>query len=174
VKQVLVLVIFTLLYFAARIPVYPEKMLGEDGSHAAIFLKQPRAPLLLLEGRVGGKDIFAQVSHPVPTFLLLEVLGSLTPLPALARSLSPFWVTTWSRVGCSLYQLLAFLLLLVVIFRNAAFGNGRLEPISLVLVFVFSLAPIAGEAGIISGCSFWPVCLRAWEKMSGALCSGWP
>jgi len=143
VKKLLILFLFIVVYFAARIPMYPQKMRGEDGGFAAIPTKLPTLPKYMITARVENKDIFSHINHPALNYEILKIVGVVTPLSSKWTQLSPYWLTTWCRVCFSLYELVFFLALLCLLLFSSSFPSRSIKNWTLVTLFIYAISPLA-------------------------------
>ncbi len=139
----LFLIVFTLLFFLVRRPVYSTNLVGEDGIFADIFVNQPAGPDYLQLGRVNGKEIYAGSWHPALNYEILRGAGFLAGQLIDFSTLTDFQ-TTWVLRSCfSLFQLLIWLLFIIAILvsgKNVAESNRW---IVLAAIILASMAPIA-------------------------------
>jgi hypothetical protein len=143
-KFIIAFLIFTLVYFAFRIPSYPIKAEGEDGNFIALIMMQPKVPDYLNIARIDGVDIFLLPIHPALNYELIRQASKLLNVPGHVAGLPPFWVTTACRFVYSLFEYVAFALFFSILFlKKELFQDKKSRNAGLAALVIFSISPLA-------------------------------
>lgn len=144
---IVVLVLFTLLFFLVRIPLFSLGWDGNDGSghDADIFVHQPSKPNYLLFARFGGKEVYESAwGHPGPPYAMFGALGKITGFLVNYERLSNGAIIALLKTVASLFQLAIWYPLLVLIARCGGMNSsGPVRFSNYFGVGALALSPIA-------------------------------
>jgi hypothetical protein len=142
---ILLLVIFTVLFFIVRIPLLHEPLGFEEGIFADLIVNRPPGPLYELAGRIDGENIYSYISHPAIPYELLR-LGGYISQHFLTRDvyLNDAAVTPRLRIICSSYQFIFGIVLLLFAF----YGRSVYGIWPTVLIFAAMLSPLAIKTSV--------------------------
>jgi len=119
-KNAAILSIFVVAYFFIRAPYFSQKLTGDEGLIAYIFLNHPTGPNYGLYGRIDGREILGPLQHPALPYRAISGVGALIRRFIDLRQIPEVQRTVIMRVILSLFQLgvWALMLLLVLLKRS--------------------------------------------------------
>ncbi len=98
------LLIFTALYFFARLIFYPLILRGEEGIFAEIFLYQPSGPNYSQMGRLEGVTLYMIIEHPALIYEVLRYWGMFWGGLIDYSRWPELWTTVLTRFAYSLFE----------------------------------------------------------------------
>lgn len=143
-EPVLVLLLFSFLFFLVRAPLFSLGWDGQDGSghDADIFIHQPAKPNYLLFGRLNGKEIYFNASgHPGPLYAMYGAMGRILQHAVNYDALSNLQIIRMLKIIASLFQLAIWFPLLWLIARSLSNRTARIIGYS--AISALALSPIA-------------------------------
>ncbi len=75
--KIVFLLVFTVCYWACRIPLIHEPLFFEEGTFAELIVHQPVGPYYNLGGRIDGQNVYGKMSHPAGPYEMLRLAGKL-------------------------------------------------------------------------------------------------
>jgi hypothetical protein len=146
-ETLLVLAVFSLLFFAARLPLFSMGWDGQDanGHDADMFVHQPVKPDYFLLARLGGKDIYLPtLGHPAPIYAMYVLMGKIGAQAIDYRTLSDHHIIVMLKIIAALFQLAIWLPLLWLIARSCPERTAR--GLGYFAILAYALSPIAIQA----------------------------
>ena len=146
INKYTLILFFSVFYFTVRAPFFN---MGWDGSDANgldvdMFVNHPQKPNYLLIARMNGSDIYAPAfGHPAPMYGMFISMGYVLQKFENYHNLSDAQIIYRAKVIASIFQLLIFVLLLLIIFKDE---KRNISPRKLLLylgIFLVSLTPLA-------------------------------
>ena len=136
----LLLFLFIIFYVVVRKPYYSSRLIGEEGIFADIFINQPPGPNYVQIGRVDGKEIYTNPSHPALLYETIALAGKVAGTVINFSELTEYKTTVMLRALFSGFQLLILMLMWLTVVVFDYFQN---KTYLLLLIGLLSLAPIA-------------------------------
>ncbi len=139
------LILFVIIFFAARIPFYSSNWDGTDrnGHDADIFINHPKKPDYLLIARIQGVNKYASpYGHPAGPYELFAETGELFKAFIPLNILPHQQIVTDLKIIASLFQLLIFLLIFLILFLEKS-ENFIKTLTCLLILLILSLTPIS-------------------------------
>lgn len=145
-KKLFLVLVFLLVYFCIRVPYFNMGWDGLDanGTDTNIFQNHPQKPNYLLIARMNGEDIYASAAgHPAPMYAMFSYMGYFFQKFENYSDLSNVQIIFRMKVISATFQLLIFILLLLIVFKNEKDGISK-KTFSLYLgILLVSITPIA-------------------------------
>ncbi len=142
-RKILLIILFSIIFIAIRIPYYENNIRGEEGIFAEIFINHPEGPKYLQIARIDGKEIFTYPNHASMISETISFFGKITQTFFDFSGHSEWGITIALRFFFSLFHLFSWLLVLIYLLEM-----NREKWYLVFFIFILSITPIAFEGSV--------------------------
>jgi hypothetical protein len=136
----ILLLLFAISFFAARIPLLNEPLGFEEGIFAELIVNRPAGPHYALSGRIDGQKTYTYISHPATLYELLKLGGYISKeFLTYDIYLNDSLITPRLRLICSFYQFIFWAILLIFALISQSI-HGKWP---ILIIFTAMLSPLA-------------------------------